>query len=43
LRWLSDESLGLSDTLNLTHFFIKGSDELIDVLATYEPEVKFIE
>jgi len=43
IQWLSEQSLGYSDTFNFMHFFIKGSDELVDVLATYEPEVRFIE
>ena len=40
LEWLSVYSGTVSDQLNLTHFVIKGTDSLLDIVASYEPEIK---
>ncbi len=39
---LSLTSCGLSDDQDFNHFCIVGDDEMIDILATYDPEVKII-
>lgn len=43
LAWLSEKSSEYSKDFPFIHFCIIGGDEIIDVLARYEPEVRFIE
>lgn len=43
LHWLSKESSGYSDMFPFIHFCIIGVDSIVDVLARYEPTVKFVE
>lgn len=43
LKWLSEKSLTWSNQFPFMHFCILGGDEVIDILARYEPIVKFIE
>ena len=40
LKWLDTESCGISDELNLTHYVIMTLDDIFDVVANYEPEIK---
>ena len=42
LNWLSAESSGWTDMLNLNHFVIMGIDFIVDVVATEEPTFKFL-
>ena len=42
LKWLSDESYTVTDYFNLTHFCIISSESIIDIIASYEPEVKYV-
>lgn len=42
LQWLSKKSRTWSDQFTFIHFCIFGDDEVIDILARYEPIVKFI-
>jgi hypothetical protein len=43
LQWLSEVSGKSINSLPFIHFFIKSSDEIIDILSPHEPEVKIIE
>ncbi len=43
LKWLSEKSCTLSDQMDFIHFCIVGGDEVIDIVANYEPKVRFIE
>jgi hypothetical protein len=43
VKWLSEKSCAYADEFSFTHFSIVGSDEIIDVLARYEPTVAFFE
>lgn len=43
LQWLSEKSSTYAGEFSFTHFCIIGSDEMIDILARYEPTVKFVE
>ncbi len=43
LKWLSEKSRTWSDQFPFVHFCILGGDEVIDVLARYEPEVRMFE
>lgn len=42
VKSLSLTSCGLSDDIKFEHFCIVGNDEIIDVLATYCPEVRIL-
>ena len=42
LQWLSVESNTVTDQLKLSHFVIMTIDDVIDIAANYEPEIKFI-
>ena len=42
-HWLSGKSCAYADEFPFTHFCIVGSDEIVDVLARYEPMVIFVE
>lgn len=42
LQWLSEKSYEYSQDFPFRHFCIIGGDEIIDILARYEPEVKII-
>ncbi len=42
LKWLSDKSCTVSDTLSFQHYCIIGGDEVVDVLSQKEPEVTII-
>jgi hypothetical protein len=43
LTWLSEKSCTFSNEFPFIHFCIFGGDEVIDILARYEPKVKIIE
>lgn len=43
LQWVSKNSQGYADAFSFIHFCIVGADEIVDVLARYEPIVRFIE
>lgn len=43
LKWLSEKSCTLSDRMHFIHFCILGGDEVIDIVANYEPKVRFME
>ena len=42
LKWLSAESSGWTDMLNLNHFVIMGIDFIVDVVAAEEPTFKIL-
>jgi hypothetical protein len=42
LQWISQQSYGISEKLNFTHFCIIAIDSIIDVIANYEPTVTII-
>lgn len=42
LEWLSNYSGGLLNEYKPLHFVIKGVETILDIVATYEPEVKII-
>jgi hypothetical protein len=41
-QWLSEQSYGLSEPTLFTHFLLLTSDEVIDLIATYEPTVQHL-
>lgn len=43
IQWLSIKSATWADQFSFTHFSIFGGDEIIDIVARYEPEIKLIE
>lgn len=43
LQWLSEKSRTWSDQFTFIHFCIFGNDEVVDILARYEPIIKIIE
>lgn len=43
LKWLSEKSHTWSDRFPFIHFCIFGGNEVIDILAQYEPKIRFIE
>jgi len=43
LEWVASKTTGSIDDYPLDHFCIVGNDEIIDVLANYEPSVRVIE
>ncbi len=43
LAWLSDRSGGFADQLNFIHFCIMGGDSVVEILAQYEPTVRFVQ
>ena len=42
LTWLSVESGTVTNDLNLIHFCIYSTEEVVDIVAGYEPIVKFL-
>lgn len=42
LRWLSEQSYGISEEYNLTHFCILAADSMIDVINNYEPTITIL-
>ena len=42
LSWLAEQSYGITDEINLTHFSIIAANEIIDIVAGYEPTIKSI-
>ena len=42
LKWLSEKSATWSNEFDFVHFCIIGGDEIVDILARYEPDVKII-
>ena len=40
LQWLVDDSGGLSKEYKPIHFVIKGVETVLDIIATYDPELK---
>lgn len=43
LQWLSEESADYSDKFPFVHFCLMGTDSIIDIIARYEPVVRFVE
>lgn len=43
LHWLSEESCHIYEGISFTHFCILGADSIVDVIASYEPLVQFVE
>lgn len=43
LLWLSEQSFGISDSRALKHFTFFTTNSVLDVTASYEPEVEIIE
>src|SRR5688572_26128240 len=43
VKSLSPISAGTSESTSFYHFSILGDDEIVDILATYEPTIKVIE
>jgi hypothetical protein len=43
LAWLSEKSCTLSDRCDFIHFCILGGDEVIDIVANYEPKVTIMD
>lgn len=43
LKWLSEQSYGITDRLNPIHFCIFTMNFILDIVATYEPKVELIE
>lgn len=41
LKWLSEESCTISDSMPFTHFCILTSETLVDIVTGYEPKVEF--
>ena len=39
LKWISEESYGMYDNLEWRHFCILTDNEILDIIAVYEPEV----
>lgn len=39
LKWITEESYGIYDDIKLTHFCILTSDQRLDIIVGYEPEV----
>jgi len=42
LDWIKKQSYEISESLNFKHFCILGADDMIDVIANYEPKVSHI-
>jgi hypothetical protein len=42
LKWLSEQSYGISDDCRLIHFCILTDDEFFDFIASDEPKVEFV-
>jgi hypothetical protein len=42
LKWISEQSYGISDDCRLVHFCILTDDEIFDFVASSEPKVEFI-
>ncbi len=43
LKWLSEQSHGISDSYKVIHFSIITDDEILDLAASYEPTVTFVD
>ena len=43
LKWLSEQSYGISDAYSMIHFSFFGVETVLDVLTNYEPKVELIE
>ena len=39
LQWLTEQSHGLAELLNFSHFCFLGENSIVDVIASYEPEI----
>ena len=42
INWLSEQSLGIIDSLKCTHFVFITYNSVLDVATTYEPKFEFI-
>ena len=42
-KWALEEGCGLYDMYDLTHYCIVTSQEVIDILATFQPSIRIIE
>ncbi|KKQ12044.1 MAG: hypothetical protein US22_C0004G0002 [candidate division TM6 bacterium GW2011_GWF2_36_6] len=42
LSWLAEESYGITNELNFTHFSIIAANEIIDIIAGYEPRIELV-
>ena len=43
LKWLSEQSYGITNSISPTHFVIYAMNFVLDIAATYEPKVQLIE
>lgn len=43
LKWLSEKSFGISDSLHFKHLVFFGLDSMLDVITCYEPKIELIE
>lgn len=39
LKWIEEQSLGIEQRNKLTHYCIIGINSVVDIIASYEPEV----
>ena len=42
LKWISEQSCTISDNRSLQHFSFIAADSVLDVVAPYEPMIKFM-
>jgi hypothetical protein len=42
IKWLSEQSCGISDTRNLIHFSLIAADSIVDVIDVAEPTITLI-
>lgn len=43
VQWLSEESYGITDMIGVMHFSIVTKEEIVDIIACYQPDVKLLE
>jgi hypothetical protein len=43
IKWLLEESNSAADSSQLMHFLFAGENSILDVVATYEPIVEFVD
>lgn len=43
LKWMNEQSYGISEERNFMHFCFLAVDSIVDVIANYEPEVIHIQ
>jgi hypothetical protein len=42
LKWMSEQSYGITQDCHFTHFCILSSDSMLDIIAPYEPKITLI-